>query len=266
MIRSSLLFLLIFLFMSPACKSQAEIPEIVSDDEEQVPQKMDLFLLIGQSNMAGRATIEEGDRDSLDCVFLFTGNAGDEWEKAANPLNKYSTVRKDIKMQKLGPGYTFARQMTSYFPERKIGLVVNARGASTLNEWLPGTQYYREALKRVKMAMNDGDLKGVVWHQGEGDVNRTGTYIERIRILITALREDTGVSDLPFVAGQLSEDRVRRIPFNQMIVHLPEMIEMTGVATTEGTTTFDSTHFDTRSQRILGERYAAEMKRLLEKD
>ncbi len=34
---------------------------------------LQIYLLIGQSNMAGRAEIEQQDKDTLENVFLFTG-------------------------------------------------------------------------------------------------------------------------------------------------------------------------------------------------
>ncbi len=75
------------------------------------PKNLDIYLLIGQSNMAGRATIESQDLDTLNNVFLYKGINGNVWEKAANPLNKYSSIRKALSMQKLNPGYTFAHEM-----------------------------------------------------------------------------------------------------------------------------------------------------------
>jgi hypothetical protein len=67
------------------------------------------------------------------------------------------------------------------------------------------------------------------------------------------------------VAGQLSEDKATRIDFNKMILELPAKVNHTGVATTENTATIDSTHFNSASQRLLGERYATEMLKLLSK-
>jgi lysophospholipase L1-like esterase len=80
--------------------------------------------------------------------------------------------------------------------------------------------------------------------------------------LIRALRTDLGISDLPFVAGQLSEDRPERKVFNDMIVDLPSWLPNTGVVSSEGTATIDGTHFNSASQRLMGERYAAEMLKL----
>lgn len=235
------------------CKAK----EIVKGDSSK--KTMDIYLLIGQSNMAGRATIELPDRDTLENVFLFTGIKNKEWEKAANPLNKYSSIGKNIKMQKLGPGYTFAREMAKSAHGDKIGLVVNAKGGTNIEQWAPGTDFYNEAVTRTKVAMKYGTLKGILWHQGEANASRFQTYTPKIVVLIEALRKDFGIPDLPFVAGQLSKDKPHRKSFNKMILDLPEHVDNCGVIKTNRTSTIDNTHFDSKSQRKLGKRYAREM-------
>jgi hypothetical protein len=213
--------------------------------------------------MAGRAEIERQDMDTLDNVYLYTGIEGEEWESAANPLNKYSTIRKDISMQKLGPGYTFVQKIFENNRGKPIGLVVNARGGTNISSWAQGSEYYNEAVKRTRAALKYGALTGIVWHQGEGDVSEYEQYTPKIIALIKSLRADFGIPDLPVVVGQLSEDKARRIDFNEMIIRLPEKIDRVTVVTTEKTTTIDSTHFDSASQRLMGERYAIEMLKLL---
>ena len=234
-----------------------------SKDKDGTPHNMDIYLLIGQSNMAGRAEIETQDADTLKGVFLFTGLEDNAWEAAANPVNKYSTIRKQLEIQKLGPGYYFAKSMAAQNPKKKIGLVVNAKGGTAISEWMPGTEFYNEAIERAKQAMDSVTLKGVVWHQGESDISRTDVYMEKLSILIDNLRADLGDENLPFIAGQLSEDKVERKQFNVMILELPQTIKNTGVVTTENTATFDGTHFDSESQRKLGKRYAEEMQKLI---
>ncbi len=228
------------------------------------PENLEIFLLIGQSNMAGRAEIQKQDSDTLESVFLFTGIYGQEWEKAANPLNKYSTVRKELSMQKLGPGYTFAKKMSRNLQGKQIGLVVNAKGGTSIDEWAPGKELYKEALSRTKLALIHGSLKGVIWLQGESDVDKIDAYPEKINGLINSLRNDFKINDLPFVAAQLSEDNSQRKAFNHMLIHLPERIEKMAVISSDSTTTFDGTHFNSESQRLLGERFAREMRKLLD--
>lgn len=98
-------------------------------------QDYDLYLCIGQSNMAGRGTLTEETSGAIPDVYLF--NDRNEFEKATNPLNRYSTIRKELKMQGVGPAYSFAKTMATQ-TGRKIGLVVNARGGSSIQSNLPG--------------------------------------------------------------------------------------------------------------------------------
>ncbi|WP_372755707.1 sialate O-acetylesterase [Labilibaculum sp.] len=223
---------------------------------------LDIYLLIGQSNMAGRAPIEEQDKDTLRNVYLFTGNAKKQWEKAANPLNAYSSVRKRLELQKLNPGYTFAKKI-ALKSKRPIGLVVNAKGGTKIELWAPGTDFFNEAVARTKEAMKNGRLKGIIWHQGEANSSKYKQYMPQITALIKALRTEFNQADLPFVAGQLSADKEARKDFNKMILTLPQELDCVGVVTSEKTSTIDKTHFDSGSQREMGRRYAKEMIKLL---
>ena len=82
-----------------------------TDESRNDIQKLDIYLVIGQSNMAGRAEIRDEDSESLEGVYLFTGYDSSVWTLAKNPLNLYSTVRKKVEMQRLGPAYAFAKSM-----------------------------------------------------------------------------------------------------------------------------------------------------------
>ena len=93
----------------------------------QPDRPMDIYLVIGQSNMAGRAQIREEDQAPIGDAFLFTGEEETPWAAAANPLNLYSTVRKKVEMQRLGPAYAFAKSM------------VEDRAVATRNKALPGS-------------------------------------------------------------------------------------------------------------------------------
>ena len=251
------IFLLSFIALFFQCKS---LHNNVADNKSE---KMEIYLCIGQSNMAGRANIELQDKDSINNVLLFTSNEEKLWKKAANPLNKYSTVRKKIEMQRLGPGYSFGKTIAQAREGKTIGLVVNAKGGTSIEEWEPGGLLYTEAINQTKKALEYGVLKGIIWHQGEANASRYKMYMPKITALIEALRKDLNAPNLPFVAGQLSPDKPLRNNFNTMILELPNTVENTGVVTTENTSTIDKTHFDSASQRILGKRYATEMLKLI---
>ncbi len=223
-------------------------------------EKREIYLLIGQSNMAGRGPIEAEDEGEIEGCELF--NFSEAWEPATNPLNQYSTIRKDLDQQQLNPGYGFALRMREVRPGITLGLVVNARGGTNISEWEKGTTYYNEAIRRARAAREGGAgrLAGILWHQGESNSSQTNSYMDRLAALIADFRADLGDPDLPFVIGQLERDdttvEVKDRPLNDVLVLLPAMVPNTACATTEGLTTLDGTHFDSASQRELGRRYA----------
>ena len=219
-------------------------------------EDLHIYLLIGQSNMAGRAEIPEDISGVIDRCYLL--NDKNEWVPAKNPMNLYSSVRKREALQKLGPGYSFAKAMLEANPDISLGLVVNARGGTKIKAWQRGTEYYTEAQKRTKAAMKQGTLKGILWHQGEGNSRSSRTYLGYLTTLIENHREDFGIENLPFVAGQIRADE-RSKPINAEIAKLSQAVPHTAVAGSKGLTMFDGTHFDTVSQIELGKRYAKQM-------
>ena len=240
----------------------------ISEAESGTVSKVPLYvyLLIGQSNMAGRASVEEEHADPIEGCYLF--NAEGKWEPAANPLNRHSTIRKRLDMQRLSPGYGFAQAMRERDDTVSIGLVVNAKGGTKIEEWERGTQFYTEALKRVHDARESGTLKGILWHQGEGNSREPDVYLAKLQSLIADLRRDLEAQDLPFVAGQVfyhPETKPHTQAINEEIARLPYVVPYTGYVSSEGLTTFDNTHFDVGSTLILGQRYAEEMIKLQDK-
>ena len=249
--------LLCLFLWSPIARSESAAPFAT------FPESLQVYLLIGQSNMAGRATVEPELSGVVDGCFLF--NDKGEWEAATNPLNRYSTIRKRLDMQRLSPGYGFAKAMSEGDPDASIGLVVNAKGGTKIEEWAKGTEFYADAVRRALAAKRKGTLKGILWHQGEGNSRDPDTYLEKWSQLISDLRSDLGEPRLPFVAGQVfynpeTKPHTKRI--NEVIAQLPNAVPFSGYVDSEGLTTFDNTHFDVDSTVELGRRYAEGMQRL----
>lgn len=256
---------ILFLFMFQICHLATAQVVVFETDKipDRIPQNLYIYLVIGQSNMAGRGAIREEDKVSVEHCYLFTGDSKTPWVIATNPLNRYSSMRKDLKMQRLSPAFEFARSISAENPDNEVGIVMNARGGTKIVEWLPGTKLYQEAIKQTHKALKYGKLKGVIWHQGEGDclLVSVDLYLGRLEILINAIREEFDYQNMPFVAGQLFENENRHA-FNEMILQLPDFIDYTGVAISEGTNTKDGTHFNSESANLMGNRYADEMKRI----
>ena len=220
----------------------------------------EIYLMIGQSNMAGRAKVTPEIAGELKGVMLL--NKSGEWEAAKNPLNRYSTIRKGLGMQKLGPSYGFARQMVKQRPKTVVGLVVNAKGGSKIDAWKEGSKFFDDAVKRTKLAIAaGGTLKGICWHQGESNAN-DAEYLEKAKAMIAAFRKALGDDDLPFVVGETCKAKSGR-PVNAHLRKLPKAVSKTACASADGLKATDgNTHFDTAAQLELGKRYATEMLRL----
>ena len=207
-----------------------------------------VILLIGQSNMAGRAPLEEGDEKPIEGVLLLNGEG--KWIAANNPLNRFATDRKNLSMQRIGPGFGFARTLASELKEEKIGLVVNARGGSSINLWKPGQGLYDHMLARLKKA-GIKQVSAVIWHQGESDAEDP-EYLEKLVALVNNLRRDIGTPEMPFIAGEVFKD----LPVNERMRGLPGKLKRTAVVSARMLKVFDGVHFDRQSQLTLGNRYA----------
>lgn len=233
--------------------------------ESNVPSDLDIYLCIGQSNMAGRGVLTPEVMDTLRNVYLL--NDKDGFEPAVNPLNRYSTIRKDISMQRLGPSYAFAKEMVQK-TKHPLGLVVNARGGSSINSWLKGSKdgYYEEALARVRIALKQGGtLRAILWHQGEADSGKPEAYKQKLLSMVQSFREDLGLPNLPIIVGQISQwDKWTKrpsgtAPFNKMITDVASFVPNSDWVSTKGLDCYkDETdpHFGTKGQLLLGKRYA----------
>ncbi|MHC4253616.1 MAG: sialate O-acetylesterase, partial [Planctomycetota bacterium] len=241
------LFMVPLVCMAVASRSSAQ--EGPAAGYEGSREGLHVYLLIGQSNMAGRAPFTKEESGAIERCYLLDNK--DMWVPARNPLNRYSTVRKGLGMQKMNPGYTFARTMLENDDAVSVGLVVNARGGTSIKKWGRKSKLYREALTRTRAARKTGVLKGVLWHQGESDAKDT-RYLDKLRALIANLRKDLGEPGLPFVAGQILNERI----VNDQIAKLPDAVPFTGFASSDGLKGKDRWHFDSGSMRLLGRKYA----------
>ncbi len=243
----------LLLCISCTCSATLYAQEKESAAYDGSKETLHLYLLIGQSNMAGRAPLTDGELGTIERCYLLNGE--DKWEAAKNPLNRYSTIRKGLGMQKLNPGYSFAQAMLKADKDASLGLIVNAKGGSNIGQWARGTHFYKEALRRTAIARKTGTLKGILWHQGESDSKNPDQYLKKLKTLIENLRSDLDLPNLPFIAGQVNDAK----EINDQIAKLPETVPFTGFTSSQGLTVMDRWHFDAKSMKLLGKRYADEI-------
>jgi hypothetical protein len=218
------------------------------------PKNLELFLLIGQSNMAGRGAIEPQDREPLPRIYMLTQKM--EWAPAVDPLHFDKPDRLGV-----GIGRSFAKVLAAANPNASIGLIPAAFGGSALNEWGAEGEHYPNALRRARKAMENGKLRGILWHQGEADSSKpelARTYRERFAKLAERLRKDLNAPDVPIVVGQLGEFFTRDLAavVNEQLAMIPLAVPRTAFVSSQGLVhKGDNVHFDTPSLREFGRRY-----------
>lgn len=243
----------------------AALPALAAPAEKE---KFHLYLLAGQSNMAGRGAVEEQDKTPHPRIFVL--NKQDEWAPAREPLHF------DKSAAGVGPGFAFAKAMAEAQPQVTIGLIPCAVGGSPIASWQPGatdaatkTTPYDTAIRRAKLAMKDGTLKGILWHQGESDSSQknAAAYGGTLEKTLARFRDDLGVDDLPIVVGGLGDHTLAKNEnakvVQEALKNLPKRLANAAFASSEGLKhKGDNTHFDSPGARELGKRMAEQMLRL----
>ena len=243
--------------------------DFIKDGLQVVDEEICSFLLIGQSNMAGRGEFSDVEPiQNPSCLMIRMGR----WQKMSEPIN----VDRKI-YGKTHSGVSLGASFANYFAEttgKKIGLIPCADGGTRLSQWMPGEVLYDHAVMMTKLAMRTSRLVGILWHQGESDCHEQAlvdSYKERFMTMITSLRRDLGAEEVPVIIGELSketdrEELGRKARFGQMNQNFREIAEMLpncAVVSSDGLTLKeDHLHFDSKSLREFGLRYAAEYEKL----
>ncbi|PIA56638.1 hypothetical protein AQUCO_00700771v1, partial [Aquilegia coerulea] len=138
-----------------------------------------IFILSGQSNMAGRGGVTLTHPKKWDKFLppqcqsnpkILRFNAKLHWEQAHEPLHA------DIDSKKtcgVGPGLAFANSIRSQDPNIDIvGLVPCAVGGTAIKEWERGCHLYENMVKRTTESIKEGgEIKAILWYQGESDTS-----------------------------------------------------------------------------------------------
>jgi len=213
--------------------------------------------------MAGRGVVAPADQVPLPRV-LMLDKAG-QWVPAVDPLHF------DKPAAGVGLGRSFAARLAEANPDVTIGLIPCAVGGSPIEAWQPGYFYnatqshpWDDALRRTKLALESGVLRGILWHQGESDSSRerAPVYEAVLHDLIGRFRAELHAPRVPFVVGQLG--RFPDAPWDEFRtevdrVHraLPAKIAATAFVSSDGLGhKGDKVHFNSEAYREFGRRYA----------
>ena len=99
---------------------------------------MDLYLLIGQSNMAGRGVLTDSNRVSAEGIFKL--DAAGEWQVAEEPIHFDKPT-----IAGAGLAASFARAMADTREGVSIGLIPCAVGGTSINRWVESGDLWSNA-------------------------------------------------------------------------------------------------------------------------
>ncbi|XP_022867775.1 probable carbohydrate esterase At4g34215 [Olea europaea var. sylvestris] len=223
-----------------------------------------IFILAGQSNMAGRGGVTNGTWDG--CVphecrpdpRILRLNPKLMWEEAREPLHGGI----DTKPCGVGPGMSFANSVLQRDPcLGVIGSVTCAPGGTNITEWKQGSDLYYRLLKRANAALRDeGKIRAILWYQGESDSadeTRAKMYKKRLIEFFLHIRRDLPSPVLPIIQVALASNAglyyevVRKA---QLEIKLPNVIcvDAKGLEVKKN----DTLHLTTSAQVHLGKMLA----------
>jgi hypothetical protein len=239
---------------------------LMQAQQHAVDSNFHVYLLIGQSNMAGRGPLDAESKQVNPRILML--DSLKQWVAATDPVHfdKPSMVG-------VGPAIGFAQEMLQHSKSNiKIGLIPCAWGGSPIKAWEPGAAYltghpYDDAIARTRVALQQGVLKGILWHQGESDNDtaHAAVYLDKLTQLIERLRTELQQPGVPFVAGEIGHFNKKTL-INEVINQLPQHVRGTAVVSAKDLTDKgDQLHFDTKSARELGKRYARALQPLQRK-
>lgn len=218
------------------------------------------FLLIGQSNAAGRGFFSEAaPLDTCEGKLKVLRNG--RWFEMYRPVNP------DRPFSGTCLAESFAKAYCEAHPNVEVGIIPCADGGTTIEQWLPGEVLFDNAVNNAKLAMRSSVIKGVIWHQGEGDCipERYTCYSERFKIVMNALRSELNLPDLPILVGGLGDflsqctlsENMKNYPYvNEQLQKVANEYPYCGFVTAEGLgANPDNLHFNAIALDEFGIRY-----------
>ena len=242
-----------------------------------------IYLCIGQSNMAGQASITDEYKNGAGPRFLKMGTVPADgvgkWSEAIPPLSHEGA--------KMGPADFFGREMLKLLPPTDtVAVIVVAVEGCSIRLFNEDTQkeYIDEVRKRknrewffnflsqyggdpyqclidcAQKAQQRGVIEGILLHQGEADAYDE-QWNKRVKDVYNHIISDLHLNphEVPIIAGEIARNGEERIR-NGIIHRLPLWIDNAAVVSSRGCTLLpDNIHFTLKGYEKLGKRYARQM-------
>ena len=197
------------------------------------------------------------------CVRALSINKNGQLVYAKEPLHFYEPSKTGLDC-----GLSFAKNLINNIPDSiTILLIPTAVGGSSVTQWL-GDSTHREVKlltnfhSKVDIAKSYGNIKGILWHQGENDANPIdiSKYEIKLSSLFEVFRTIIGNKNLPILIGELgsySSDNENWKLINEKIKDVAKKDSTIYIISTlDLKDKGDKVHFNSEGQRKMGERMA----------
>lgn len=222
-----------------------------------------IFMLMGQSNMAGATPFNDGDKNTDERLKVWGGcnQPAGQWNTATPPLNDCPGEKGWNLSNSVDPGIWFGKTLLEVLPEGDtIGLVGTAESGESINTFISGGSHHQMILNKVAGVKDAGRFAGVIFHQGESDCG-AADWPGKVVQLYDEVKTAWGVNyDVPFILGEIpagNADCANK--HNPKIHEAAEQLPMGYWISQEGTSIFDQYHFDHESVVLMGTRYGEKM-------
>ena len=267
--KSSILAIVCMLYVTGFAQNKDRTVNFPQTEEkvDKLPSKENLwiFIMAGQSNMAGRGFVEP--QDTIPHPRVITINKNNEWVYAKEPLHFY-----EPDLAGLDSGLSFGKELAERTRDHiTIALIPCAVGGSSVDQWLNddlhrGVELLSNFKEKVDLAKQHGTIKGILWHQGESDAKPSllPAYKEQLPMLFKTFREYIQNDSLPIMAIHLGlfadrNEQLRWDAINAVMNLMPYKDRNFYPISSEGLKhKGDSLHFNSRSQREMGKRFATQ--------
>jgi len=213
------------------------------------------FLMLGQSNMAGRGCIDDVPPIRNPHLKVLRNGRWQPMFVPVNPDRPFSGIT-------LAESFADAYQKTH---QVDVGLIPCADGGTQIEQWKEGSLLFDHAVFQARLALRTSNIAGVLWHQGESDCPAplNALYGTRLEAVYRALVRDLHLENVPFLVGGLGDFLAEREPerdgyseVNRQLAAFAHAHAMTGFVPATGLSGKpDHLHFTAWAQRAFGLRY-----------
>jgi len=225
-----------------------------------------VFILAGQSNMAG-----QGNSDELTASYQnVPSNIEFYYNGYKAPLNRF---------RHFGPEIGFAHEIARHYPNSKIKLIKFAVGGTSLFAWDPNWTtakasltrnasagpLFKKLVKTIKIQFNEktSKLAGILWMQGETDAKYPAAaqqYANNLNRFVNALRVELKSPNAPFIMGAVNPPTnifsATRVVQQAQKTAASRIRNLRLIQTADLTKRNDHLHYNTDGQLKLGKRFA----------